>query len=430
MLEGLTNKSEAKIETMKELGRKYPQSAFVDDGMYEVGREYLKYDKNEEAIKEFQSLNYNYPKSPYFRASLLNIGLIYYNEQKENEAAEVFKGIIHQYPYSVEAKQALTALQNIYVERGQADSIEYIYKSLPNVNFTASEQDSIEYRAAFTYVIKDDCNGIHTSMGKYLSKFPQGYYTTDAHYYLADCEYRNHDTASAIENYNSVINKSPNEYVEKALRYSSELYYMKHDYEVAKNRFKQLEDIASNSQNTLYAIKGEMLSAFYLKNYDGAIETANKILALPSIDNETKIQAQFFLAKSDLETGKLDQAFTLFEEVYKHDKTVLGAEAMYQVSYIHYLQEKYKESQDIVFKLKDDYSYYDYWVAKAFILLGDDYLKLNDDFQAKSTYQSILDNYTGKDELLGIAKAKLKEVEEKELKDNDTKKGDSTNENK
>jgi len=428
MLEGLTNKSDEKIETMKELGRQFPKSSFDDDAMYEVGREYLKYDKNDEAIRAFQSLNYNYPKSPYFRASLLNIGLIYYNEQKENEAAAVFKNIIHEYPYSVEAKQALTALQNIYVERGQADSIEYIYKSLPNINFTASAQDSIVYRAAFTYVIKDDCNGIHDAMGKYLTRFSQGYYTTDAHYYLADCEYRNHDTDAAIENYNAVINKSPNEYVEKALKYSSELYYKKRDYEVAKNRYKQLEDIASNNQNTMLAITGELRSDFFIKNYDGAIETATRILAMPAVSGENKLEAQFYLAKSYLESGKLDLALSTFDEVYKHDKTVVGAEAMYQVAYIHFLQEKYKESQDIVFKLKDDYAYYDYWVAKGFILLADDYVKLNDNFQAKSTLQSILDNYTGKDELLDVAKGKMKDIQDKENQDNTNKKGDDENE--
>ncbi len=37
---------------------------------------------------------------------------------------------------------------------------------------------------------------------------------------------------------------------------------------------------------------------------------------------------------------------------------------------------------------------YDYWVGKAYILLGDIYLKEKDYFNAKATYQSVADNAT------------------------------------
>jgi hypothetical protein len=37
---------------------------------------------------------------------------------------------------------------------------------------------------------------------------------------------------------------------------------------------------------------------------------------------------------------------------------------------------------------------YDYWVAKAYILLGDVYLQKKDYFNAKATYQSVANNAT------------------------------------
>ena len=36
---------------------------------------------------------------------------------------------------------------------------------------------------------------------------------------------------------------------------------------------------------------------------------------------------------------------------------------------------------------------YDFWIGKSFILLADNYVALKDTFQAKQTYQSIIDNY-------------------------------------
>jgi TolA-binding protein len=50
---------------------------------------------------------------------------------------------------------------------------------------------------------------------------------------------------------------------------------------------------------------------------------------------------------------------------------------------------------------------YDYWVAKTFILLADNYVKLKDNFQAKATLQSIIENYKGNDDVLPTAKQKL-----------------------
>ena len=53
---------------------------------------------------------------------------------------------------------------------------------------------------------------------------------------------------------------------------------------------------------------------------------------------------------------------------------------------------------------------YDYWVAKSFILLADNYLALKDKLQAKSTLLSIIDGYEGKDEIVAIAKEKLAKI--------------------
>jgi hypothetical protein len=50
---------------------------------------------------------------------------------------------------------------------------------------------------------------------------------------------------------------------------------------------------------------------------------------------------------------------------------------------------------------------YDYWVAKTYILLADNYRALKDNFQAKATLQSIIDNYKADDDILPTAKQKL-----------------------
>ena len=78
-----------------------------------------------------------------------------------------------------------------------------------------------------------------------------------------------------------------------------------------------------------------------------------------------------------------------------------------------YNQGNYEESEKQVFDLINQVPSYDYWIAKGFILLADNYLKVNNYFQAKQTLQSIIDNYEGAD-LKKIAEQKLNVILEKE----------------
>jgi hypothetical protein len=57
---------------------------------------------------------------------------------------------------------------------------------------------------------------------------------------------------------------------------------------------------------------------------------------------------------------------------------------------------------------------HDYWVAKTYILIADNYIGMKDIFQAKSTLQSIIENYEVEDDdILSIAKEKLKKLTKK-----------------
>jgi hypothetical protein len=56
-----------------------------------------------------------------------------------------------------------------------------------------------------------------------------------------------------------------------------------------------------------------------------------------------------------------------------------------------------------------------YWMARSFILLADIYLELGDDFQARHTFQSIIDNYDiSGDGILTDARSRLQAIDMRE----------------
>src|SRR5690606_20074834 len=102
-----------------------------------------------------------------------------------------------------------------------------------------------------------------------------------------------------------------------------------------------------------------------------------------------------------------------------NSQTIVGAEAKYNIGKLQYEAGEYKAAQETAFDLIKNMPSYDYWVAKSFILLADCYTKLKDEFQAKSTLQSIIENYEGKDDIIPTAKERLEKLTGKKI---DTKK--------
>ena len=67
----------------------------------------------------------------------------------------------------------------------------------------------------------------------------------------------------------------------------------------------------------------------------------------------------------------------------------------------------------MIFELAENYSS-DYFIAKAFILLADIYVIQENDFQAKATLESIIENHEGED-LVNLARKKWELIVEREV---------------
>jgi tetratricopeptide (TPR) repeat protein len=420
---GLQNKDEEKISTLRQIDKSSP---LADDAQFAIAETYKNIQSYDKAISEYQSLNYNFPKNPYYLSALSNIAQIYINQNKDEKGIAIYEDILNKYPNTPEGRQAVKAIENSYIDRGQTTKLEQFYTEHPNQKGGLSKQDSTLYASAFSNITNGDCDQAVKALKRYLAKYPNGSFALDAHYYTADCEFKNGSNAAAIEDYNFVIAKSPNPYMEVSLKNCAGLYYKDKNYALSLQRYKQLEEIANDKQNVLLALNGELRSAFYVKEYQKSIESGNKILNLAFADENSKHEAQYYIAKSELELNQPDQALPLFEQVYKTNiKSDMGAESMYQTAYIYFTQGKNKDAENLVFELNKN-AMSDYWKAKGVILLSDIYVKNGDDFGAKSSLKSIIDNYEGED-LVKIAKNKLQEINDREAKKKNESKNQDNN---
>lgn len=404
---GLQDKNTEKMDVLRLLTTRYTSSPYMDDGLFEIANMHFMTGDYTLAQTKFNYLIQEFPKSPYYLAAKLKVGLSYYNMDRTEQALQVFREIITQYPYSAEAREAFKAAKEIYIDMGKADEV---FKLMPQQSLTSSFQDSTTYNSAFSYFKKGKYAETITNMEKYLQKFPNGYFSVNAHYYLAVSALSLSRKETALEHFEEVIMKSPNEFVEKSLKNAAEIRFSMMNWEKALQYYIQLEEIAIIRDNTLLALAGQIRCHYKLGEYQQVILKAQKMLGISYASAENKTEANYYIGKAQLELKNYDLALTSFKQVIDANRGDLGAESKYLTAYIYFLKENYDQTIDEILELKDKFANNDYYVAKGFILLADVMVKTGDLFQAKATLQSIIDNYQG-EELKKVAEEKLLEIE-------------------
>lgn len=415
MIYGVTGRFQQKISVLTSLITNYKKSIYIDDALFEIANVHLQTENYVEALQGFQNIIDNYPRSAYIRKAMLNKGLTYYNQDKDDQALDAFKVLITNYASSDEAREALILIKNIFVAKGQSDEYLDFIKVLPNVTVSPTYQDSITYEAAFNSYKDGDCAKAVKTFGNYITRFPGGFFILKANYYKAECDYKLKNNDDALVGYEYVATYNRNDFTERSTRQTATLYYLKKNYEKAYEYFSSLERIASNRDNLGVALLWQMKAAMMMNKADTAAQASFKYINSTIATKEGLIDAKLNIARYYMKNNLTDSALTEYQYILKETKNAMAAEAKYQITYIQYLKKDYKKAKKGIFELADNYSAYEYWVAKGYILLADIYLIEKDVFQAKATLQSIIENYEGED-LKQVAIDKMKQIMDEEDK--------------
>ncbi len=411
MILGLQNKQNDKIVTLKSLLSSYPNSTYADDATYEIGNSYFIMNNIPDAIQNFLALIQKYPNSRFVSKSRLSLGLIYYNESNDEKATEMYKAIISDYPGTEEAKEALLAIKNIYVDAGNADGYLNYVKTLPFASVSSGAQDSITYQAANNRFLLGDYENAINGFNNYIERFANGSFIIEAHANRAESFIKTKKEKMALIDYEFLVNTSNPKYIERSLIQSARINFRLKEYDKAAKLYVQLESQAEFKDNYLESIAGAMKSYAALNDSTGILKYAQQMLLVEKASIEDQYMANLYLARYYFGINNITDAEKYYKAVAKLTKTEYGAEAKYMLAKILFIQEKYTESQQACFDLSNQVPAYEYWVAKGFIVLAETYAKLGNDFQAKSTLESIIDEYSiENDGIIEEARKKLNEL--------------------
>jgi TolA-binding protein len=411
MIEGLQGAPEQKISTLQDVLTKYPKSDYADDASFEIAYTYYLQNDTLKAKQSMLNMIQMYPTSSYVPRALVTIGLIDYNAGDDDLAIQSFKRVVADYSSTDQAQQALKEIEKIYTDKGDGQSFINYAATVPIANYTQADQENIMYTAAHNLYLRGDWQGTVGAVNAYFDKFPdKPIYDKGARFIRAQSLVNLNRTDEAINDYNVILNDWTSDYTEQSLIAMAKLYIAQKKYNEAVAFLKKLEINSEYKADYTFAINNLLLCYAEMQMPDDALNYVAEIRQNEKSSQEDKFKTGLYAGYAYLEKGDTTTAVREFNYTVANTKTVAAAEAKYNIARIQFLKRHYKESQKTCFELVKDLPNYDYWVTKTFILLADDYVAMKDNFQAKATLQSVIDNYKGNDDIIPAAKQKLEQL--------------------
>ena len=159
---------------------------------------------------------------------------------------------------------------------------------------------------------------------------------------------------------------------------------------------------------------GILRCSYSLNYYDKTILAANTLLEEATTDAPLVREARYCRAKSYIQVNEATMATEDLKELSKDLRQEMGAEAKYLLAEQLYQQEQYGSAETEIMDFIERNTPHQYWLARAFVLLADVYIKQNDDFQAKQYLISLEENYHANDDIKQMIDIRLTGIRERE----------------
>ena len=197
---------------------------------------------------------------------------------------------------------------------------------------------------------------------------------------------------------------------------AAEIEFAEGKYADAISSFHKVEKLAANKKDQFNAWTGLMESFYLTEQYDSADQYARTILESGNVNAGAQNKASLYLGKTAMARGDFDGAKDEFLNTLNAARDEHGAEAKYLLAKLFYNQKEYQQSIETLISLNNDFKEYQDWVGKSYLLLADNYVALNNLFQAKGTLQSLVDHFPLQN-VKEAARKKIVEIDNRQVEE-------------
>lgn len=420
---GLLGDNLGKIEQLAKLEQR--GSMRSDDALYERAQTLLRMGRNEEAVEAFSTYQRKKPNTEKGRRAGLNTALAQYNGGDLNAAIATFQTVVRDYPGTPEAREAVAVARSVYDEANRIDDYLEWVQSMPSSGIRASELDSVAYMSAYDKFVQGQNQAAYDALIKYLKRFPDGYFASEANYQAAESARLSGQMANALPYYRNVVRQPVGAHTVPSYKWLLRDAEQRKDGAETKRYAERLLALAEDASLRSEANRAMMRAHFSEGSNDVALTYADGIVAdlrqTPEDRSEAFavrlriLESKYRAQPGDsLRLGLWQQAA---EDAIAEAAVGVQAEAMYAKASILRLRGHFAASSETVFALLDNYPGQQEWRYKSLLVLARNYASLNDGFQARYTLDFLISEHPS-DELVREAQSLLAEFNAAELESN------------
>jgi len=387
----------------------YPNSLYFEDAVYQKSQINMEQSNYEGAREGFSRLISSRPNSQFIPFALEGRAVANFSLQNYDQTIEDYKTILQRHPNSSNAEAALVGLQEALALQGRSAEFSQYLGTYRNANPENKSLQNLEYEAAKNLYFSSSFDQAINAFLGYLKNYPQTFNRDEANYFIADAHYKAGRKEKALEYFYQIEReKSSNQRI-KAVQRIAAIEMENSNYAQAIGFYREAINYSRNKIEEFEVFSGLMKAYFQTQKFDSAAFFADRVIKLGSVTQDAVPEATLLKAKSQRKLKKDADADVTLMDLINEYKTVHGAEGLYLLAESQSGKLSFEQSNNTIFDFSGPFFPYDYWYGRCFILLADNYLKLNEVFQAKATLESILEN-SNNEEIKEMANKKLAEI--------------------
>lgn len=396
LAQGLLKDNKGKVATLLKVKDERPEAYMYNEAFYELGRTQIDLKRYSDAVQTFSTLRDITSDLSYKAKALIGEGLAYRNMNNYDKALESYKEAVSLMKGSDLAGEALLAIESIYQKTKHPEKyLQYVEENGLGTGSSDAEREKMYFSTAEQLYLAENYETTITTVQKFLETYPESQLVPQAQFYLAESYAFTGENEKAVEAYSKAMTSdSELSFAEMAKSRYASLSYELQRFADAYTGYSLLYASSKIDANKTIALEGMMRSAFKDKSYEDALKAVALLESVGGLSADQKREIKYIKAKSSLATSRRDEAMKLFAELSKDPTTAEGAEARYMTIQDLYDRAVFASVESEVYSFAQKASNQSYWLAKAYLVLGDSFVERGQYEQAKATYESIRDGYT------------------------------------
>ena len=368
------------------------EKSLDDDAIFRKAQIYFENSEFDKSIINYNLIIDEYKYSEYISYSFLNRATSYFNLKSYDQAEDDYLYVLKNISDEKIQSQAILGMQKIVSFTNnftQLNSLitEYKNRFPDNDNVLKIQFDNI--RNLYFNQKYDD---LISYVNEIFSQEEQVFNEYETNYYLAESFFKTKKYENASPVYETLLDSVNSKYFSRSLNRLAQINLNQKNYNRSLNYFKKLEKNSKNNRERIDSYIGSLTNYYYLKNYDSVHFYSSQINSFDKISFNNRNKINLLSAKSFLDSGDITKGIDKLLTTINLVNDESAAEANYLLAKVFYSQSQKNQALETLYALNENFSNYDYWVGKSYLLIADIFISMNEGFQANATLESLIDN--------------------------------------